>query len=73
MKVIYSIGSHFGTTGISYAAYNAVRGIEKAGYLKKLICLDYKRTEIPKEKIKSFKIWKYLIWFPLKGIQRYIL
>lgn len=73
MRVIYSIGAHFATTGISSVAYRAVSSINKAGYLHRLICLDYKDTEIPDEKIKSFRILKYVLWFPIKGIQRYIL
>lgn len=71
MKVIYSIGSHFGTTGISSVAYKEVKVINSHRYLKKLLCLDYKDTEIKKDNIKSFRMLKYLIWFPLKGVQRY--
>jgi glycosyltransferase involved in cell wall biosynthesis len=71
MKVIYSIGAHFATTGISSVAYREVKTINNKRYLKRLLCLDYKKTEILTEKIKSFWVLKYLIWFPLKGIQRY--
>ena len=35
--------------------------------------MDYKKTEIPNKKIKSFWILKHLFWFPLKGIQRYFI
>ena len=72
MKVIYSIGSTFGGVGIGNLASRAGRGIEKNKALYKLICLDYKKTSIPKEKIKSFWPLKYLFWYPLKGLQRYI-
>jgi len=73
MKVIYSIGSTFAGTGIGNTAYRAVSGIYNKGILDRLICLDYKKTEIAQEKIKSFKILKYLFWYPLKGIQRYLI
>ncbi|MEM4605437.1 MAG: glycosyltransferase family 4 protein [Candidatus Pacearchaeota archaeon] len=71
MKIIYSVGSIFGGVGIGNTAYKAVSGIYKKDVLDKVICLDYKKTEIPKKKIKSFWPLKYLVWYPLKGVQKY--
>ncbi len=72
MRVIYSVGSTFGGTGIGNTAYRAVSGIYKAGHLYRLICLDYKKTEIPREKIIHFRLLKYSVWYPLKAVQRYV-
>ncbi len=53
MEVIYSIGTKFAGGGIGDIAYYAVSGIYRHNYLKKLLCLDYKKTEIDEAKIKK--------------------
>lgn len=73
MRVIYSIGSTFAGTGIGNTAYRAVRGAYNGDCLKKVICLDYLRSEIPSEKIRSFWLIKLLVWYPLKALQRFVL
>lgn len=65
MDVIYSIGSKFAGGGIGNVAYYAVRGIYRHGYLKRLICTSYSKTEIDPRKISTIpfveKIPKYVI------------
>jgi len=73
MKVNYSVGTTLGGTGIGNTAYQAVLGIQKAGCLNKVYCLNSKNVKIPKDKIKSLGPLIYLLWYPLKGIQRYII
>ena len=72
MKTIYSIGSDFAGTGIGNTAYRAALGPYRHNVLTRLICLDYKESEISKDIIKHFRLLKYLIWYPLKAFQRYI-
>ena len=72
MEVIYYTESDFAGGGNGDVAYYAVRGLYKKGYIKSIICRDYKETEIDSSLIKRF--------FPLGrtlprifyGIQRFI-
>jgi glycosyltransferase involved in cell wall biosynthesis len=69
-KVVYSIGAQFAAPcGVGYTAYTAVRwGAFKSGYLSKLICQSYIKSEVPKEKIISFPWLRYLI-LPFRAVQ----
>ncbi len=73
MKVIYNIGAVLASTGIGSVAYRAVKAINQSNSLNKVICLSYWRNEIPKNKIVSFTPLMYLLYYPLKGIQRYLI
>ncbi len=53
MEVIYSIASKLAGGGIGNTAYYGVKGINKHKALKKVLCSDYKKTEIPENKIKK--------------------
>lgn len=68
--VIYSVGAQFAAKcGIGFTAYNAVRwGAFKSGYLSKVICQSYRKSEIPDEKIVSFPWLRYLI-LPFRAAQ----
>lgn len=71
MKVIYSVGARFPGGGIGNVAYYAVGGIYKHGYLKKLLCLSSKRTEIESSKIKKIS----LVYYPglvLHGVRKFL-
>lgn len=68
-EVIHSIGAVFGGTGIGSIVYNAVKwGAYGQGSLKKLICLSYLKTDIPKKKIVSFPFLRYF-GLPFRAIQ----
>jgi len=54
MDVIYSIGAKLAGGGIGDTAYHAVRGINRHGYLKRVICCGYKKgIEIPDQSIRT--------------------
>ncbi|MGY4884242.1 MAG: glycosyltransferase family 4 protein [Nanobdellota archaeon] len=72
MKVIYSVGVPLGGGGLGNTSYNAVEQIYKAGILKKVICSENKKRNLPKEKVSSFKWAKYVFRYPLRGIQEYL-
>jgi glycosyltransferase involved in cell wall biosynthesis len=72
MRVIYNISALVGGSGIGNTACHAVKEVDKSGSLYKLICLDNKNIGIEKEKITNFRALKYILWYPLKGIQKYI-
>ncbi len=55
MKVIYSICSKLGGGGIGNTAYQAVRGIHRHGYLKRVVVRGAKRGEVEGSKI--VKVW----------------
>ncbi|MCG2686144.1 glycosyltransferase family 4 protein [Candidatus Parcubacteria bacterium] len=46
MQVVYSIAAKFAGGGIGTTSYNAVRGISRHGYLKKLFCTSQAPNEI---------------------------
>jgi glycosyltransferase involved in cell wall biosynthesis len=46
MNVIYLLNSDFAMAGTGTTAYNAVKGIYRHKYLKKLIVREYRKTEI---------------------------
>lgn len=71
MEVIYSIGAKFAGGGIGDTAYHAVSGIYRHGYLKKLLCLSSRRTEIESSKIKKIS----LVYYPdlvLHGVRKFL-
>lgn len=53
MRIIYSIGAKFAGHGIGSIAYNAVKEIDRRGYLKTLIVTSYRETEINSHRIKT--------------------
>ncbi|MCD5390697.1 glycosyltransferase family 4 protein [candidate division NPL-UPA2 bacterium] len=55
MQVVYSICSRLGGGGIGNTAYQAVRGIYRHGYLKKVVARGAKRGEIERSRI--VKVW----------------
>jgi len=57
MRVVYSIGSRLAGGGIGDTAYQAARGLWRAGHLARLICLGHEATDIPVHLIRS-------LWFP---------
>jgi len=53
MKVVYSVATRFGGSGIGTTAYNAAFGIYKGGILEKVYCSSKVIREIPAEMIFS--------------------
>lgn len=65
MKVIYSVATKFGGSGIGTTAYNAAFGIYKRGILEKVYCAAKAIKEIPADIIFStgvsfFEGWRFL-------------
>lgn len=56
MEVVYSVGVRFAGPGMGTTAYNAVRGIYRHGYLKRLIVSTRNRTEIPDHLIRQIPL-----------------
>ena len=53
MKVIYSVATKFGGSGIGTTAYNAAFGVYKSGILEKVYCSSRSLREIPEGLIYS--------------------
>lgn len=70
--MIYSFGNVLAGGGIGTTAYRAVSGLNKAGCLKKVICMDAKKTEIPQEKIRKCVPFGRQLHACLEGIRYYI-
>ncbi len=65
MKVVYSVATKFGGSGIGTTAYNAAFGIYKSGILEKVYCSSRAVVEVPAEMIFStgvsfFEGWRFL-------------
>ncbi|MBA7507794.1 D-inositol-3-phosphate glycosyltransferase [subsurface metagenome] len=71
MKVIYSVGARFPGGGIGNVACHAVGGIYKHGYLKKLLCLSSKRTEIDPSKVEKIGSI-YYSGLVLHGVRKFL-
>lgn len=73
MNVVYIINTDFAVEGTGIVAYHAVNEIYKSNYLKKLICRDYKKTDISENKI--IKPVPFGRFFPmiLNGVSMYLL
>ncbi|MEW5718221.1 MAG: glycosyltransferase family 4 protein [Chloroflexota bacterium] len=56
ISAIYSVGVKLAGGGYGDTAYHAVRGIARAGYLKKVIALGTGRVELPEEKIRRVRL-----------------
>lgn len=54
MDVIYSIAANFAGGGIGTTSYNAVSGINRHKFLKKLFCVTYQKSEIPVNLIQKY-------------------
>jgi glycosyltransferase involved in cell wall biosynthesis len=70
MKVIYSIGTTLNGGGIGNVAYRSVCALENENSLKKVICSGKKNIGIPKKKISSLYLHKYLIRYPLRLVEK---
>lgn len=55
MRVIYSVGARLPGPGIGYTAYNALRGIHRHGFLRKVYCQAYAPCDIPREIVKLIR------------------
>lgn len=53
MEIIYSVGARFAGSGIGATAYHAVRGLQRAGLLRRLLCGSFRPSEIPPERIRA--------------------
>jgi len=69
MEVIYSIGAKLAGGGIGDTAYHAVRGINRHGCLKKVICMGFANTEIPNEITKDINLAR-LFSVSLRGLRK---
>jgi len=54
MDVIYSIAANFAGGGIGTTSYNAVSGIDRHKFLKKLYCVTYQESEIADDLIQKY-------------------
>jgi glycosyltransferase involved in cell wall biosynthesis len=53
LQAVYAIGARFAGPGIGHIAYQAARGLWRAGALRRLIVSSYRPTEIPAGSIRS--------------------
>lgn len=51
MRVVYSVATKINGGGIGTTSYQAILGIERAGFLSKVICSSQSKAVIPQEKI----------------------
>ena len=62
MKVVYSIPTRIGASGLGVDSFEALRGIHARGYLKRVVAYDNWQKEIPSSLIRTLGIGPYKIF-----------
>jgi len=68
MRVVYSIPTRIGASGLGVDSFEALRGIHARGYLKRVVAYDNWQKEIPSSLIRRLGIGPYKIFsnFPAR-------
>ncbi len=62
MRVVYSIPTRIGASGLGVDSFEALRGIHARGYLERVVAYGNRQKEIPSSRIRSLGIGPYKIF-----------